>query len=115
MQQRPKNIGADRDGGKRSKSIGKTIDSVETYPASEGFIAFQNEQQDNGLLMLLNHGIFYEFIKSEEFFKENPERITIADVEIGVKRAQERRAVRNKKRRKSRCTFMVIIFMIVNS
>ncbi|HEY8400849.1 MAG TPA: GH3 auxin-responsive promoter family protein, partial [Cytophagaceae bacterium] len=65
-------------------SIGKTIDSIETYPASEGFIAFQNSQKDNGLLLLLNSGIYYEFIPAEDYFKENPRRLSIEEVELGV-------------------------------
>lgn len=65
-------------------SIGKKIDSIETYPASEGFIAYQNDQDDEGLLMLLNHGIFYEFIPADQFYDSNPPRLTIDQVEIGV-------------------------------
>lgn len=64
--------------------IGKKIPSLETYPASEGFFAFQNSQKDNGLLLLTNNGIFYEFIKADEYFEPNPKRITLADVELGV-------------------------------
>ncbi|MBK0401979.1 GH3 auxin-responsive promoter family protein [Adhaeribacter sp. BT258] len=66
------------------KSIGKFVDSIETYPASEGFIAYQNSQKDSGLLLLLNSGIFYEFIPVSEFFDENPTRLTIGEVELGV-------------------------------
>ena len=66
------------------KSIGKFVDSIETYPASEGFIAYQNSQKDSGLLLLLNSGIFYEFIPVSEFFNENPTRLTIGEVELGV-------------------------------
>ncbi|OZI08034.1 hypothetical protein BWI93_11430 [Siphonobacter sp. BAB-5385] len=64
-------------------SIGKKIDSIETYPASEGFIAYQDSQVHPGLLMLLNQGIFYEFIPVEEFFTENPRRLSIGEVEVG--------------------------------
>jgi hypothetical protein len=64
-------------------SIGKKIDSIETYPASEGFIAFQNRQNEEGLLLLLNSGVFYEFIPVEEYFNENPVRLTIEEVELG--------------------------------
>jgi len=64
-------------------SIGKKVDSIETYPASEGFIAFQDQQEDNGLLLLLNSGIFYEFIPVEEYFSQNPSRLTIGEVELG--------------------------------
>ncbi|MEM6718236.1 MAG: GH3 auxin-responsive promoter family protein [Bacteroidota bacterium] len=64
--------------------IGRKVDSIELYPASEGFFAFQDKQDDKGMLLQLNSGIFYEFIKADEFFEENPTRITIKDVEIGV-------------------------------
>lgn len=63
--------------------IGAKIDSIETYPASEGFIAFQNSQKEEGLLLVLNKGIFYEFIPADEYFNENPTRISIKDVELG--------------------------------
>jgi len=64
--------------------IGRKVDSIELYPASEGFFAFQDKQDEKGMLLLLNSGIFYEFIKAEEFFEENAKRITIGDVEIGI-------------------------------
>lgn len=64
--------------------IGKKIDSVELYPASEGFIAYQDSQQAEGMLLELNSGIFYEFIPAEEFFNENPTRLSLKDVELGV-------------------------------
>jgi hypothetical protein len=65
-------------------TIGKQIDSIETYPASEGFIAFQDQRDSEGLLMLLNSGIFYEFVKADEYFQENPKRYTVDEVETGV-------------------------------
>ena len=64
-------------------SIGKPIDSIETYPASEGFIAYQNSQSEEGLLLLLNSGIFFEFIPAEEYFNEKPTRLSIGEVEMG--------------------------------
>ena len=64
-------------------TIGKKIDSIETYPASEGFIAYQDSQTDPGLLMLLNSGIFFEFIPAEEYFNDKPRRLNIEEVEIG--------------------------------
>jgi hypothetical protein len=64
--------------------IGRKVDSIELYPASEGFFAYQDKQNEKGMLLLLNSGIFYEFVIAETFFNENPKRITIADVEIGV-------------------------------
>jgi hypothetical protein len=68
---------------KLEESIGKKIDSIETYPASEGFIAYQDSQKEEGLLLLLNNGIFYEFVPTEEYFNENPTRLSIEDVELG--------------------------------
>jgi len=63
--------------------IGKKIDSLELYPASEGFFAFQDKQDDPGLLLLLDYGIFYEFIPASAFYDENPRRISLKDVELG--------------------------------
>ncbi|WP_375241552.1 GH3 auxin-responsive promoter family protein [Lacinutrix sp.] len=63
--------------------IGRKVDSIELYPASEGFFAFQDKQNEKGMLLQLNSGMFYEFILAEEFFVKNPKRITIKDVEIG--------------------------------
>ncbi|MEL6942628.1 MAG: GH3 auxin-responsive promoter family protein, partial [Bacteroidota bacterium] len=60
------------------------IDSVETYPASEGFIAFQDHQNDKGLLLNVNSGIFFEFIPINEIFEENPTRLSLGQVELGV-------------------------------
>ncbi|MFK8059464.1 MAG: GH3 auxin-responsive promoter family protein [Polaribacter sp.] len=64
--------------------IGKKIDYIELYPASEGFIAYQDSQNKKGMLLQLNSGIFYEFIPSTEFFDENPTRISLKDVKMGV-------------------------------
>lgn len=64
--------------------IGKTIDTIELYPASEGFFAYQNSQKDNSLLLILNNGIFYEFIEANNFFKKNCERINIQNINIGI-------------------------------
>lgn len=64
--------------------IGRKVDSIELYPASEGFFAFQDKQSEKGMLLQLNSGIFYEFVKADEFFTENPNRLTIKDVEIDV-------------------------------
>ena len=68
---------------KVNQLIGRKIDCIQTYPASEGFIAYQNTQKTEDLLLLLNNGIFYEFIPVDEFFNENPTRICLKDVEIG--------------------------------
>ena len=64
--------------------IGRKVDSIELFPASEGFFAYQDSQKEKGMLLLLNSGIFYEFIKSDEFYIENPKRYTIGEVELGV-------------------------------
>ena len=64
--------------------IGRKVDSIELYPASEGFFAFQDKQNKKGMLLQLNSGIFYEFVKADDFFNEKPKRITIKDVEVGV-------------------------------
>jgi len=64
--------------------IGRKVDSIELFPASEGFFAYQDSQKETGMLLLLNAGIFYEFIKSDEFFTENPRRYTIGEVTLGV-------------------------------
>jgi len=69
---------------KFEQSIGKKIDSIELYPASEGFIAFQDSQKRSDLLLNVNSGIFFEFIPSVEFYNSNPKRIQLKDVEIGV-------------------------------
>lgn len=64
--------------------IGRKVDSIELFPASEGFFAYQDSQKEKGMLLLLNAGIFYEFIKSEEFFTDSPKRYTIGEVELNV-------------------------------
>jgi len=70
--------------GKLFESIGKPVDSIETYPASEGFIAYQDSQEAEGLLLLLDSGIYFEFIPAENFFDENPPRLSIGEVQTGV-------------------------------
>ncbi len=64
--------------------IGRKVDSIELFPASEGFFAFQDSQKEKGMLLLLNSGIFYEFVEASSFFDENPKRLTIGEVEIGI-------------------------------
>jgi len=64
--------------------VGKRIDSVETFPASEGFLAFQDEQGEPGLLLNVRSGIFFEFVPAEEIFNDNPKRLSLAEVEPGV-------------------------------
>ncbi len=69
---------------KFEEMIGRRVDSIELYPASEGFFAFQDSQKEKGMLLLLNSGIFYEFIEASKFYDKNPKRLTIGEVEIGV-------------------------------
>ena len=71
--------------------VGKKVDSIELFPASEGFFAYQDSNYDNknsrgkdGMLLLLDHGIFYEFIPADEFLDKNPTRISLKDVKLGV-------------------------------
>ncbi|TVZ52658.1 GH3 auxin-responsive promoter family protein [Dokdonia sp. Hel_I_53] len=64
--------------------IGRRVDSIELYPASEGFFAYQDSQTEKGMLLQLDNGIFYEFIKADDFYKENPVRITLRDVKVAV-------------------------------
>jgi len=69
---------------KFEKLIGRKVDSIELFPASEGFFAFQDKQNEKGMLLQLKSGIFYEFIKADDFFNENAKRLSIKDVELGV-------------------------------
>jgi len=65
------------------ESIGQTIDTIETFPASEGFFAFQDSQKEEGLLLNTNSGIFFEFVPASEIFNENPTRLSLRDVKVG--------------------------------
>jgi hypothetical protein len=65
------------------ESIGQKIDTIETFPASEGFFAFQDSQKEEGLLLNTSSGIFYEFIPAGEIFNENPTRLSLRDVKAG--------------------------------
>ena len=64
--------------------IGRRVDSIELFPASEGFFAYQNTQKEEGMLLLLDSGIFYEFVKADEFFEDQPKRLTIGEVELNT-------------------------------
>ena len=66
------------------KLIGKKVDSIELYPSSEGFFAYQDSQDNDGLLLLLNSGIFYEFIEAESFHESKPERMRLEEIKIGI-------------------------------
>jgi hypothetical protein len=65
------------------ESIGKKIDTIETFPASEGFFAFQDSREEEGLLLNTNSGIFFEFIPAGEISKENPTRLSLKEVKTG--------------------------------
>ena len=65
-------------------SIGAPVHTLETFPASEGFFAFQDSQEQEGLLLNTNSGIFYEFVPAQEIFNENPTRLSLKDVQTGV-------------------------------
>lgn len=67
---------------KIEQSIGKQIDTIETYPASEGFIAFQDTQNEAGLLLNINAGIFFEFIPVENYFDDQPKRLSLSEIEL---------------------------------
>ena len=64
--------------------IGRSVDTLELFPSSEGFFAYQDIPNQEGLLLLLNNGIFYEFIRVDEIQQENPKRYILGEVEIGV-------------------------------
>ena len=70
--------------GVLQKLIGKEVPQIELYPASEGFFAFQDTQTEEGMLLQLNSGIFYEFVKADDFFNENPTRISLKDVVLDI-------------------------------
>jgi len=65
------------------ESIGQRIDTIETFPASEGFFAFQDSQKEEGLILNTNSGIFFEFVPASEIFNENPARLSLHDVKVG--------------------------------
>lgn len=64
--------------------VGKKVDGVELYPASEGFLAYQNSQENEGMILCVSHGVFYEFIVADEFFNKNPKRVWLNGVVLGV-------------------------------
>jgi hypothetical protein len=68
---------------KLMQSMGGHVDMIETFPASEGFFAFQDTLDKEGLLLNTNSGIFFEFIPAGEIFNENPARLSLADVKVG--------------------------------
>lgn len=67
---------------KMNELLGKPVDTIQTFPASEGFFAFQDDYQKEGLQLLTNHGIFYEFVPLEEYGKPIAKRLTLKDIEL---------------------------------
>ncbi len=67
---------------KMEELLGGRVDIIQTFPASEGFFAFQDDYTKEGLLLLTNHGIFYEFIPLEEYGKPNARRLTLKEIEL---------------------------------
>jgi hypothetical protein len=65
------------------QSIGKEVDTIETFPASEGFFAFQDTREENGLLLNTDSGIYFEFVPAQEIFSENPTRLGLHEVKTG--------------------------------
>lgn len=64
------------------ESIGSKVSTIETFPASEGFMAFQDSQEAEGLLLNTNSGIFFEFVPVAEMFNPNPVRLSLKDVKV---------------------------------
>lgn len=69
---------------KMERLLGEGVDTIETYPASEGFFAYQDSQHDEGLLLNLDGGIFYEFVRVDEIHQEHPNRVHLGGIELGV-------------------------------
>lgn len=65
------------------KIIGKKINYLEIYNASEGFIAAQVSPGDDGMLLFTEHGIFYEFMPVEEYKQDNPRTVGLNHVQVG--------------------------------
>jgi hypothetical protein len=65
------------------ETIGKPVDTIELFPASEGFFAFQDQRDQSGLLLNTNSGIFFEFIPLAEIHQEHPTRYSLEEVQLG--------------------------------
>ncbi len=65
------------------ESIGRPVDMIELFPASEGFFAFQDSQKHEGMLLNTHSGIFFEFIPVSEIHNEHPTRLTLENVKVG--------------------------------
>ena len=66
------------------QSIGKEIDFLELFPASEGFLAYNDYSGAEGMLLLVNEGIYYEFIPLDQIHSENPIRLPLSEVQVGI-------------------------------
>ncbi len=67
------------------KALLDKVDTLELYPASEGFIAYQDtDKREAGLLLLCDHGVFYEFVPMDTYHSGEPTRLSLAEVELGV-------------------------------
>jgi hypothetical protein len=64
-------------------SIGRDVHAIETFPASEGFFAFQDSQEEEGLLLNTNSGIYFEFIPAGEIFNPDARRLSLKEVVVG--------------------------------
>ena len=67
---------------KMNELLGKPVDTLQTFPASEGFFAFQDDFEKEGLLLLTDHGIFYEFIPLQHYGKPEAKRLTLKEIEL---------------------------------
>ncbi len=67
--------------------MGGKIDTIETFPASEGFFAYQDDLHRDDLLLNTNAGIFYEFVEAAHYFDEHPKRIPLWEVKENVQYA----------------------------
>lgn len=65
------------------ESIGREIDTIETYPASEGFFAFQDTRDEEGLLLNTNFGIYFEFVPMQDILSDSPRRLSLKEVKTG--------------------------------
>lgn len=66
------------------KIMDSRVNYQEVYNASEGFFAIQDSSERDDLLLMLDYGIYYEFIPLEDLEKSNPQALTLEQVELGV-------------------------------
>lgn len=66
-----------------ARLIGQPINYIDIYNASEGFFAAQNDPNGEGMLLFLQHGVFYEFLPTEEYGKPDPKTVGLDQVETG--------------------------------